>query len=151
MEISFAQQAPLDAGDVICKRDSFWILKPSCSIECNMRCFNLEWTKYDITDAIHSSSLWWQWDVTFKEAFLESIAGHQRYQVWIFQHMEHSSLNRASWASHSKCIFHNALILAWPQILWLSVGCTLAPVTRKMAFLQNLVAKGHVSLCSHPG
>lgn len=73
--------------------------------------------------------------------FLGFTVGRQRCHVVILQHR---NSNRASWAPHFKCIFHQAIILAWPQVLWVFVGCTVAAVIRKMAFLPNLVAKGRL-------
>lgn len=46
--LGFARLGPLYDGDVMCK----WILKLWCHIVNIMRCINLGWTKYDVTDDV---------------------------------------------------------------------------------------------------
>lgn len=45
------QLGPLYDGDVMSQCDSLWILKP-CHIGGIMRCINLWWIKYDVTDGL---------------------------------------------------------------------------------------------------
>lgn len=46
------QLGPLYDGDVMSQCDSLWILKP-CHIGGIMRCINLWWIKYDVTDGLN--------------------------------------------------------------------------------------------------